>query len=66
MVHVFAVENVVHGYHEYKDVWNAPADGREFKLPCERIIIIIREPGNPRNMSAVAIFEPKPQWLAQW
>ena len=27
MVYVFAVSNVVRGYHKYKDVWNAPNDG---------------------------------------
>ena len=52
MVHAFAVGSVVRGYHKYKDIWNAPADGRE--LPCER------ELGNPRDMSAVAIIEQAP------
>ena len=26
MVRAFAVSSVVGGYHEYKDVWNAPND----------------------------------------
>ena len=34
MVHAFAVSSVVRGYHEYKDVWNAPND--EAKLSCKR------------------------------
>ena len=46
MVHEFTVLSVVRGYHEYKDVWSAPIDGTE--LSCER------EPGNPRDTSAVA------------
>ena len=45
-MHVFAVSR---GYHKYKDVWSAPID--EAELPCER------EPGNPRNTSAVAVIE---------
>ena len=52
MVHAFAVASVVRGYHEYKDVWSAPIDGIE--LPCER------EPGNPRDTSAVAVIERSP------
>jgi len=48
-VHVFAVESLVRGYHVYKDVWNAPIDGRE--LCCEREI------GNPQDPCAVAVME---------
>ena len=52
MVHAFVVSSVVRGYHKYKDVWSAPIDGRE--LPCKR------EPSNPRDTSAVAVFESSP------
>ena len=48
-MHEFTVLNVVRGYQEYKDVWSAPID--ETELSCER------EPGNPRDMSAVAVVE---------
>ena len=52
MVHAFAVSSVVRGYHKYKDVWSALVDGTE--IPCER------EPGNPRDTSAVAVIERSP------
>ena len=29
MEHVFSIEVIIHGYHEYQDVWDAP-------LLCER------------------------------
>ena len=52
MMHAFVVSSVVRGYHEYKDIWSAPIDGVE--LPCKR------EPGNPRDTSAVAVIERNP------
>ena len=52
MAHVFTILSVVRGYHKYKDVWSAPIDGTE--LSCER------EPGNPRDTSAVAVVERSP------
>ena len=52
MVHTFTILSVVRGYHEYKDVWSAPIDGT--KLFCER------EPGNPRDTSAVVVVEQSP------
>ena len=52
MMHAFVVSSVVRGYHEYKDIWSAPIDGAE--LPCKR------EPGNPRDTSAVAVIERNP------
>ena len=51
-LHTFTVSSVVRGYHEYKDIWSAPIDGIE--LSCER------EPGNPRDTSAVAVIEQSP------
>jgi len=50
---MFLVQNVVWGYHEYKDIWDAAIDGLE--LPCER------EPGNPRDQSAVAMAKKRPR-----
>ena len=45
-VALFTVEEMVRGYHEYCDVWDAVL-GEE--LPCRR------EPGNPHDPFAVAI-----------
>ena len=49
MVYEFTVLSVVRGYHEYKGVWSVPIDRTE--LSCER------EPGNPRDTSAVVVVE---------
>ena len=46
-MYTFLIENVVQGYHEYKDIWDAAIDGIE--LPCER------EPGNLYESSAVTL-----------
>ena len=51
-MYTFSVGSVVRGYHEYKDIWDAAIDGLE--LPCER------EPGNPRDTSAVAVVKRSP------
>ena len=38
---MFVMLGVLRGYHEYKDVWNAPNDGA--------LLSFEREPGNPRE-----------------
>ena len=42
VMYTFSFNNVVRGYHEYKDIWDAEVDG--ISLPCER------EPGKPHDM----------------
>ena len=39
MVHTFAASSVVRGYHEYKDVWNAPNETKYNFLVKENWII---------------------------
>ena len=46
-VYTFAVNSVIRGYHEYKTVWESPADGEV--LRCER------EVGNSHDTYAVAV-----------
>ena len=46
-VYTFAVNSVIRGYHEYRTVWESPADGEV--LRCER------EVGNSHDTYAVAI-----------
>ena len=46
MKHMFGVESIVHGYHEYQDVWDAPVHE---VLSCKR------EVGNVYDTYAVAI-----------
>ena len=46
MEHMFSVEVMVHGYHKYQSVWDAPISEM---LLCER------EVGNVHDTSAVAI-----------
>ena len=43
----FAVNSVIHGYHEYRTIWESPADGEV--LRCER------EVGNSYDTYAIAI-----------
>ena len=47
MEFTFVVESMIHGYHEYKIVWENPVLAEE--LCCTREI------GNPRDPAAVAI-----------
>lgn len=46
-VYTFVVSSVIHGYHQYRTVWESPADGEV--LRCER------EVGNSHDTYAVAI-----------
>ena len=48
-MHEFTLASIVHGYHEYKDVWNVLIDGRELQSE--------REPGNPMDTATVAVVE---------
>ena len=46
-LYAFSIELMIHGYHEYKVVWDNPVVGEN--LLCEREI------GNPHNTHAVAV-----------
>ena len=47
MMFSFAVDSMIHGYHEYKSIWEDPTADDD--LLCER------EVGNPHDTHAVAI-----------
>ena len=54
MVHLFAVSSVVRGYHKYKDVGVLLLTEQNFLVKENQ------EPGNPRDISIVAITEQNP------
>ena len=47
MAERFVIESMIHGYHEYKSIWDNPVNGEE--LNC------VQEIGNAHDPTAVAV-----------
>ena len=51
MACTFFIDSMVHGYHQYKDVWENPVYGEELNYNCARNI------GNSHDPIAVTILK---------
>ena len=60
MVYSFQIESMIHGYHQYKGIWESPSE--DDALVCEREI------GNTHDTHAVAIRKDTvlKERLGQW